>query len=51
MSQYVAPLKDMRFVLNELAGLGAVAKLPGYEDATPETVTGVLRLTLVPSPS
>jgi alkylation response protein AidB-like acyl-CoA dehydrogenase len=42
MSQYVAPLKDMRFVLNELAGLGAVEKLPGYEDATPETVDAIL---------
>jgi alkylation response protein AidB-like acyl-CoA dehydrogenase len=42
MSQYVAPLKDMRFVLNELAGLGEVAKLPGYDDATPDTVDAVL---------
>ncbi|HLX81274.1 MAG TPA: acyl-CoA dehydrogenase [Burkholderiales bacterium] len=42
MSAYVAPLKDMRFVLNELAGLGEVAKLPGYEDATPETVDAIL---------
>jgi alkylation response protein AidB-like acyl-CoA dehydrogenase len=42
MSQYVAPLKDMRFALNELAGLGEVAKLPGFEDATPDTVDAVL---------
>jgi alkylation response protein AidB-like acyl-CoA dehydrogenase len=42
MSSYAAPLKDMRFVLNELAGLGEVAKLPGYEDATPDTVDAVL---------
>jgi len=42
MSSYVAPLKDMRFVLNELAGLGEVAKLPGYEEATPETVDAIL---------
>ncbi len=42
MSQYTAPLKDMRFVLNELAGLGEVAKLPGYEDASPETVDAIL---------
>jgi alkylation response protein AidB-like acyl-CoA dehydrogenase len=42
MSSYTAPLKDMRFVLNELAGLGAVAKLPGYEEATPETVDAIL---------
>ena len=42
MSQYVAPLKDIRFVLNELAGLGEVAKLPGCEDASPETVDAIL---------
>jgi alkylation response protein AidB-like acyl-CoA dehydrogenase len=42
MSQYVAPLKDMRFVINELAGLGEVAKLPGYEEATSETVDAIL---------
>jgi len=42
MSGYVAPLKDMRFVLNELAGLAEVAKLPGYQDATPDTVDAIL---------
>src|SRR5476651_248140 len=42
MSSYVAPLKDMRFVLNELAGLGEVEKLPGYEEASPETVDAIL---------
>ncbi len=42
MSAYTAPLRDMRFVLNELAGLGEVAKLPGYEEATPETVDAIL---------
>ncbi|GIZ51400.1 acyl-CoA dehydrogenase [Noviherbaspirillum aridicola] len=39
---YVAPLKDMRFVLNELAGLSEVNALPGCEDASPETVEAVL---------
>ena len=39
---YQAPLKNMRFVLNELAGLGEVAKLPGYQDATPDTVDAIL---------
>jgi 3-(methylthio)propanoyl-CoA dehydrogenase len=39
---YQAPLKDMRFVLNELAGLSEVAKLPGYQDATPDTVHAIL---------
>jgi alkylation response protein AidB-like acyl-CoA dehydrogenase len=42
MSAYTAPLKDMRFVLNELAGLAAVARLPGYQDATPDTADAIL---------
>jgi len=40
---YTAPLKDMQFVLNELAGLAEVNALPGCEDATPETVEAVLQ--------
>jgi alkylation response protein AidB-like acyl-CoA dehydrogenase len=39
---YAAPLKDMLFVVNELANLSAVHALPGCEDATPETVEAVL---------
>ncbi|MFC3107109.1 acyl-CoA dehydrogenase [Undibacterium arcticum] len=39
---YNAPLKDMLFVINELADLSAVHALPGCEDATPETVEAVL---------
>jgi 3-(methylthio)propanoyl-CoA dehydrogenase len=42
MSTYHAPLRDMEFVMNELAGLAQIAALPGYEDATPDTVTAVL---------
>jgi len=42
MSSYIAPLKDMRFVLNELAGLAEVAKLPGYEEASADTVDAIL---------
>jgi len=42
MSAYTAPLKDMRFVLKELAGLEQVAKLPGYQDASPDTVDAIL---------
>jgi alkylation response protein AidB-like acyl-CoA dehydrogenase len=33
MSTYRAPLRDMQFVLRELAGADDVAKLPGYEEA------------------
>ncbi|MBC3872792.1 acyl-CoA dehydrogenase [Undibacterium flavidum] len=39
---YVAPLKDMLFVMNELAGLNEVNALPGCEDATAETVEAIL---------
>ena len=42
MSAYVAPLRDMRFVLNELAGLDQIAKLPGCEEATRDTVDAIL---------
>jgi alkylation response protein AidB-like acyl-CoA dehydrogenase len=42
MSQYHAPLKEMRFVMTELAGLEQVAKLPGFEDAAPDTVAAIL---------
>ncbi|HEX7270652.1 MAG TPA: acyl-CoA dehydrogenase [Casimicrobiaceae bacterium] len=42
MSQYRAPLAEMRFVLNELAGLEQVAKLPGFGDATPDVVAAIL---------
>src|SRR5438046_1362735 len=42
MMSYVAPLKDMLFAMNELAGLAAVNGLPGCEDATLETVEAVL---------
>jgi 3-(methylthio)propanoyl-CoA dehydrogenase len=42
MSDYVAPLKDMQFVLNELAGLDQVAKLPGCEDVSVELVDQIL---------
>ncbi len=34
MSTYQAPLRDMQFVLRELADVEGVAKLPGYEDTT-----------------
>ena len=39
MSTYHAPLPDMLFVLNDVAGLSQVASLPGFEDATADTVS------------
>ncbi len=41
MSTYQAPLRDMQFVLNELAGIADVAKLPGYGD-TVDVVDSIL---------
>ena len=42
MSTYAAPLKDMQFVLTELAGLDKVAALPGCEEATADVVEAIL---------
>ena len=39
---YRAPLKDMLFAMNELAGLEAISQLPGFDEATPETAEAVL---------
>ncbi|HEU4843780.1 MAG TPA: acyl-CoA dehydrogenase family protein, partial [Burkholderiaceae bacterium] len=39
---YQAPVKDMLFVMNELADLAAVNALPGNEDATADTAEAVL---------
>jgi alkylation response protein AidB-like acyl-CoA dehydrogenase len=42
MSTYRAPLAEMQFVLNELAGLEQVSQLPGYEEATADVVSAIL---------
>ena len=42
MSDYLAPLADMRFTLREIAGLADVATLPGCEQAAPDLVDQVL---------
>ena len=39
---YVAPVKDMLFCMQELAGLEAVAQLPGFEEAGLDTARAVL---------
>jgi hypothetical protein len=39
---YRAPVKDMLFVMKELAGIDAIAALPGFEDAGFETAAAVL---------
>jgi alkylation response protein AidB-like acyl-CoA dehydrogenase len=42
MSNYNAPLKDMQFVMRELADIEGVAMLPGCEEATPDVVDAIL---------
>jgi alkylation response protein AidB-like acyl-CoA dehydrogenase len=42
MTIYKAPLRDYRFVLEELLEVGQLASLPGYEDATPDVFAAVL---------
>ena len=42
MSEYYAPLKDIRFVMQELAGMEQVVALPGCEEATPDVVDAIL---------
>ncbi|HIP80319.1 MAG TPA: acyl-CoA dehydrogenase [Kiloniellaceae bacterium] len=39
---YAAPLAEMRFALNAVADLPEIAKLPGYEEATPDLVDAIL---------
>ncbi len=41
MSTYRAPLRDMQFVLRELAGVDEVAKLDGFEDM-PDVLDAIL---------
>jgi alkylation response protein AidB-like acyl-CoA dehydrogenase len=42
MPAYKAPLDDIRFLLNDVHDIGQLAKLPGFEDATPEMIDEVL---------
>lgn len=39
---YAAPLREMRYAMDHMAGFGAVAALPGLEEATPDLVEAVL---------
>ena len=41
MSEYVAPMSDIKFVLQELAGLEEISQLPGCEDASLDTAEAI----------
>lgn len=42
MPQYTPPVRDTRFVLEHVAGLDRHADVPGFANATPDTVDAVL---------
>jgi alkylation response protein AidB-like acyl-CoA dehydrogenase len=42
MASYKAPLREIDFVLNDVLDAGRLAALPGYAEATRETVTGLV---------
>ena len=42
MSVYTAPVRDMRFVLNNVIGLRSVADLPGLEGTESDLVDQIL---------
>ena len=42
MPQYVPPVRDTRFVLEHVVGLDRHANVPGFANATPDTVDAVL---------
>jgi len=42
MTEYAAPLGDLNFVINELAGLEEISKLPAFEHATDDLIGPIL---------
>ena len=42
MTDYTAPVRDMRFVLNDLIGMERITALPGYDHASPDLVDAIL---------
>ncbi len=42
MVDYTPPLRDMQFIMNELAGLSEISQLPGCDEATPEMAAAIL---------
>jgi len=38
MNTYVTPVRDILFVMHELAALEELSGLPGYEEATPDLI-------------
>ena len=42
MTEYRAPIAEMQFTMREIAGLDEIARLPGFEEASPDLVDAAL---------
>ena len=42
MPRYDAPIRDMRFILQEVLQIQNYSNLPGFEEVTPDLVSAIL---------
>ena len=42
MTDFQAPVQDMRFALSHIADIDRIAAFPGYEDATPDIIDAII---------
>ena len=42
MTNYVPPIEDIEFLLNEVVNLDEICHLAGYEEISPDLVTSIL---------
>ena len=42
MPRYDAPIRDMRFILQEVLQIQNYSNLPGFEEVTPDLVNAIL---------
>lgn len=42
MTMYTAPIREILFTINQLASMKKIARLPGFEDASPDLIETVL---------
>ena len=41
MTDFQAPVQDMRFALSHITNIENIATFPGYEDATPDIIDAI----------